>query len=172
MNRLRAVVRAVFSYRGVVWLSLAAVSWFGLCVLVMLLVLWPQPTGFFLAGFAAATVLWIRVTDTQLVAVEAVSVRKDAAIDGAMQVALSAQELEQRLTAGRPAPAVYDWAGRGCPLGYHIGAALPCDCDPQLAENTPRYAAEFPIDDEFRAFTVEVARRRLPDAPTYRRWLG
>ena len=85
-----------------VWTGLAAVSWLTLTTAGMLLMLWPQPTGGFLTGFAAATGLWIWVTDIRAVTVEATHERKDAAIDGAMTVAMSAQQLEQRIGGEHP----------------------------------------------------------------------
>jgi len=91
-----------------VWAGLAMVAWLAVMVAVMLLVLWPLPTGMFLAGFTAATLLWVRVTEARALVVEAVTVRKDVAVETAMDVAFSAQELEQRISGEHPEVVLFD----------------------------------------------------------------
>ncbi|HMG44598.1 MAG TPA: hypothetical protein VK611_24910 [Acidimicrobiales bacterium] len=79
-------------------------------VLWMTFMTWPWPTTVcvgLVVGFVCGLILGDRRADLELV-----YQRKDAAVEGAMDVAFSAQQLEQRISGEHPEGDVeqYDWA--------------------------------------------------------------
>jgi len=88
--------------RGAVWAGVASVGWLTVAVTGMALATWPGPVGGFLAGAVSSMVLCLWARDRRSLAVEAMAVRKDTAVDAAMDVAFSAQRLEQTVTGEHP----------------------------------------------------------------------
>ena len=89
----------------VVWLAAGATGWLLVALLWMTFMVWPWPTTAatgLVVGFLCGLILGDRRADLELV-----YQRKDAAVEGAMDVAFSAQQLEQRIS-GEPPTVVGD----------------------------------------------------------------
>ena len=90
------------------WAGVAALATVAAAISAVLARMWPQAVGGFVVGAAVATVVAMRARAAAELSVEGLAIRKDIAVDTAMGIAFSAQELEQRVSGEHPALELYD----------------------------------------------------------------